>query len=140
MEVDKRFKVLVRDGYSCRNKGCKYTEEPGLKKSNLEIHHLVEKEKFKEDPELHKKLGYQMDDFINLVVLCTTCHRRYHCGVKILEINGKEYEIDKPEKFNWKAFRKEMRQMRKEYRHHWGRRVTAKEIIILLHWLYTMSV
>ena len=139
METDKRFKILKRDTYSCQNKGCKYFEVPGIKNSSLEVHHLIEKYKFKDNHELHKELGFGQDTGNNLATLCSTCHRRYHCGVKILTINGKDYEAEIPAKFSWKVFKKEMKQIRREYRHDWGIKLKGEDIVILLYWLYVLS-
>ena len=140
MEAEKRIEILERDSYSCRNRGCKYYETPGTKDSNLEVHHLVEKEKYKGNPDLKDELGYGMDNPTNLITLCTTCHRRYHCGVKILYIGNKKYEVTVTERFNWKHFKHEMKQIRRECRHDWGIKLMGEEIVILLYWLYVLSI
>jgi len=139
MEPEQRFEILNRDGYRCQNKGCKYQEPIGITDSNLEIHHLVEREKFRANLNLPKELGYVMDDPQNLATLCTTCHRRYHCGVIVLCVKGKKYEVDLPQRFNWRHFKKEMKQLRREYRHLWNKQLSAEEFVILIVWLFGLD-
>lgn len=136
MEPELRFKILNRDRYRCKNQTCKYWEEKGIKNSSLEVHHIVEQERFRANPDLHRELGLNIDDPKNLVIVCSTCHRRYHNGFGKLLIDGKEYEVEVPTKVNWKRFKKDMRQMRKEYRHLWGKKLSSQEIILLLYFLF----
>ena len=144
MDGEKRIALLEsykdKEGmYPCMNERCLFREPAGIQDSNIEVHHIIEQEQFKLDPDLPAKLGYEMDDPINLIPLCTICHRRYHNGVIVLRINGKDYQATVPEKVNWKALMKERKQIRKENRQHWGLRLTGEQVVILLYWLYVLS-
>ena len=139
MDSKTRIKVLLRDSYSCQNKNCRYSEKKGDKESNLEVHHIIEREKFKQDLKLANRLGFDSDSDENTITLCTTCHRRYHGGYAALCIRGKEYEVETPRRTDYKRFLKEMKQIRREHRDLWGRKLTYKEIYDLMYWLFVMS-
>jgi len=126
--------------YPCMNERCMFREPAGIKDSNIEVHHITHQVDFKDDPDLPDKLGYGMDDARNLIPVCTICHRRYHNGVIVLRLEGEDYKAEVPEKVNWKALMRERKQIRKENKPHWGKRLTGNEVVILLYWLYVLSV
>lgn len=142
-----RYLVLLRDKCACQAGGCDYKErisqvqevnpETGwFKESKLQIHHLTHREEFKLDPELHEKLGHDMDDSENLTTLCEPCHVRYHNGTQKLVVDGRTYQIgDNPRRtVDFIKLRHKRKEIIKANKHH-VKPLTWDMLAILLKWL-----
>ena len=108
---------LKRDVHKCKNQYCEsgYNEIEDIhnRKRFVEVHHVIPRRDFKENPTLIKRLGYECHDLINLITLCKPCHKGYERGKLTLNINSVEYKIEKPHKVDMKALIKEGKRLRK---------------------------
>jgi len=136
-----RFLAVIRDKRTCQQEGCGYKESANLwdknlgwyKESKLTVHHIVHREEFKEKTELAEQLGYGMDDLVNLVTLCETCHVDYHRGAITLNIRGQLYNIgtSRP-KMNFFEMKKRRKKLIKENKH-LGKPLSWSMLAMLMH-------
>lgn len=121
--------ILKRDNFSCQNIECKNSNSP------LTIHHV----KFQKNGGKNS-LG-------NCVTLCRSCHRAFHRAKRDLvfpdspslptKIRGHTFRLDVPDVIDWKAVRKEMKQLRKKLKTQGNLSISWEEVSLLMKWLYT---
>jgi hypothetical protein len=131
-EIYKKYlikcRVLKRDGFKCQNVNCKYPD------SKLTLHHI----------KWQKNKGE--DKIRNGVTLCKTCHGGFHKAKNAItfpksdhlppHISGKTFKLDKPDRTSLKKLRKDMRNLRRQYREYWGFRISWEDAMQLMIWAF----
>lgn len=100
-----RNKCLLRDNFMCQNSACKNgvnKESLDERKEIVNVHHIVPKRDFKENPTLSKRFGYECDDLDNLTTLCKKCHVDYERAAIEIIINGQPYKLERPSNMDFK--------------------------------------
>ena len=109
--------VFQRDGFKCKNEGCKTSE------SKLTLHHI----KFK------KNNG--QDKVKNGATVCKLCHQGFHRGKNVLTFDGATYKLHKTSKVDWKTIRSNTKTIRKENREFHGITISWDLLRILMRFL-----
>ena len=133
-----------RDSYKCKNEYCTQpinSLEVVERRHYIEVHHIIPRRDFKENPTLPKMLGYECHDLINLTTLCKSCHKNYERAKLTIKLNGKEYRLTKSASFDLKKIIKEGRELRKslsKLQKGWGRLTESERIrliYLLMKWI-----
>lgn len=119
-----KFGVFTRDNFKCQNINCKTPD------SKITCHHI----------KMVKNNG--QDKSRNGITLCDDCHKNFHRGkcsitfpdAKYLpsHIRGITFKPELKTKINWKKFKSEMRQMRKNNKDICGIKLNFKQISLLM--------
>ena len=122
-----KCQVFNRDNFECQNLLCKKTDSP------LTFHHVK-----------WQKNGGE-DKTRNGISLCKSCHNRYHkakgaisfANNKLLppHIRGHTFKLDKPDKFDWKKNKSDMKKLRKSLKQHCGYVLSLDQVKILMPFL-----
>ena len=123
-----KCKVFQRDNFKCQNELC---ETP---KQDLTMHHV----KWQKNGGKHAER--------NCLTLCKTCHQGFHKGKREIKIyddpdlpahfRGHTFIFERESQINWKEIKSNMKKLRKEMREHHGIRLTAKQMRLLMLFLY----
>jgi len=122
-----KYGVFTRDNFKCQNIGCKTPD------SKITCHHI----------KMVKNNGH--DKPRNGVSLCNACHKGFHSGRNSISfsdndilpshIRGITFKSEIRSKPNWKKFKSNMREMRKNNRDVCGLKLSYDQISLLMKFL-----
>ena len=123
-----KAKVMQRAGFRCQNTECT------TPKASLTWHHI----------KFQKNEG--RDSERNTVILCKTCHDKYHQAKLTVKypkkgvpshVAGHSFRLEAPDKVNAKILRKKMRAFRRSIRGTYNLEVTDEEFMWLFRYLFS---